>query len=144
MYMHHGVLESTASISSLLTLPQVVFLKSLPRSPAGKLLRSQLPLPPDLPWKLPTSLQPPDEATEQRHTVHPDGVDEPPGWANPQDVGEVGVMRAFASALGRDLNDLEPTDDFFLDCGGTSLMAARLAMELKTEIALVGVAGDRN
>ena len=89
----------------------VVALASLPRNPAGKVIRSQLPCPT---WMgANDKMSPPLDENPN----HPAKGSSPPAQATKQHftslsaVSESNVMAAFVRALGR--RDLEPTDDFF-------------------------------
>ena len=85
------MLPSVAVPSDLIVLP------SLPRNPAGKVIRSQLP---PATWMQATGTYP-SSPSVQPSSHHP--LPSPPS--------ESIVMAAFIRALGR--RDIEPTDDFF-------------------------------
>ena len=137
----------------------IFLLPSLPRTPSGKLIRSQLPRPSwmscsptDTPLRvdglsatLPNALISAGSGGEISAEVHGDScVEMPahngnlikhhPGSRGP--VTESTVMAAFCRSLGR--RSMEPTEDFFA-AGGTSLGAALVAAELGTDPALMYV-----
>ena len=96
-------LPSAAVPAAIMALP------SLPRNPAGKVIRSQLPRPT---WMMEEAKQWPDStpsATRQTTSEHRShqSTRMKPSVA----ISESVVMAAFIRALGR--RDLEPTDDFF-------------------------------
>jgi hypothetical protein len=94
-------------------------LEHLPRSPAGKLLRAQLPQP--------AALAPAPAATQQQQQ-RPSGA-----------PSEAQVMAAFMSGVDEAalLAPLEPTSDFFTAGGGDSLAAAAVAGRLGIDVRMV-------
>ncbi len=125
-----------------------VALAQLPRTPAGKVLRSQLPAPT---WLLQREEADSGSAGAQaaakpglQGTISAsffESLEVAPRTVQGikslrrSGVTESDVMNAFSRALGR--SDLEPTDDFFSSGGGTSLAAAAVAAELGTEPAML-------
>ena len=110
-------------------------LAALPRSPAGKLLRSQLPPPPGYEDQ---QLQQEQEEKEQS-AAQPA---QPASTARPRPPpSESDVMAAFVTALGgaaaAAAARLEATSDFFAHAGGDSLAAAAVAAALGVDARLV-------
>ncbi|GIM12369.1 hypothetical protein Vretimale_15759 [Volvox reticuliferus] len=113
---------------------QFLSLSQLPRNPAGKLMRRQLPPPPLLSpqpaaeyWGLrPSETQLQLNATSRHHRqLRPVGVDSP---------SEMAVMRAIVTATG--LTGLEATTDIF-SAGMSSLEAVQVAALLSTDVRMV-------
>ncbi|GLI64440.1 hypothetical protein VaNZ11_007710 [Volvox africanus] len=111
-------------------------LTQLPRNPAGKLMRRQLPRPPPLMSRQPApeehwGLRPPDTQLQlnatSRHQRQPPSIGVDP-------FSEMAVMWAIVTATG--LTGLEATTDMF-SAGMSSLEAVQVAALLCTDVRLV-------
>lgn len=121
-----------------------VLLDRLPRSPAGKVLRSQLPPPPGVAAAESvgeaaeaglTEPQQQRQRQQQEEEQHPQSS---PPAAPPPPPTESRVVSAFAAALGpAPVAQLEATSDFFAQCGGDSLAAAAAANILGIDVRML-------
>ncbi|EFJ45492.1 hypothetical protein VOLCADRAFT_118351 [Volvox carteri f. nagariensis] len=148
-------LAGRLALRSGLRLRFLVLSKKLPRNPAGKIMRRQLPPPPRLapaqshkePHRQPPQPQPPahmplklpiSESRTQPGGQSLQGGSADPGSAGggppPRPAGEGTVMRAVVAVTG--LTGLEATTDIFA-AGASSLDAVQVAALLGTDVRLV-------
>ena len=124
--LEEGVIGSMKQWCASRLLPAAVpsyflFMHALPRSPAGKINRSELKPPPQL-SKSTLLLRP------KRKRENEKGADIVP------ELSERAVHAAFAHALGH--SAFEPNDSLF-ECGGTSLTAVSIAIVLSIDVHTV-------